>query len=78
MKALIVVDMQNDFIDGALGTPEAEAIVEEIILEEDMITCLMAEDRMEECTEVDGIIHQYSSVADALVDYSACSYYPFS
>lgn len=24
---LIVVDMQNDFIDGALGTPEAEAIV---------------------------------------------------
>ena len=27
MKALIVVDMQNDFIDGALGTPEATAIV---------------------------------------------------
>ena len=27
MKALIVVDMQNDFIDGALGTPEAAAIV---------------------------------------------------
>ena len=27
MKALIVVDMQNDFIDGALGTPEAENIV---------------------------------------------------
>lgn len=27
MKALIVVDTQNDFIDGALGTPEAEAIV---------------------------------------------------
>ena len=27
MKALIVVDMQNDFIDGALGTPEAVAIV---------------------------------------------------
>ena len=25
---LIVVDMQKDFIDGALGTPEAEAIVE--------------------------------------------------
>ena len=30
MKALIVVDMQNDFIDGALGTPEAEAIVENV------------------------------------------------
>lgn len=24
---LIVVDMQNDFVDGALGTPEAQAIV---------------------------------------------------
>ena len=23
MKALIVVDMQNDFVDGSLGTPEA-------------------------------------------------------
>ena len=27
MKLLIVVDMQNDFIDGALGTKEAVAIV---------------------------------------------------
>ena len=27
MKILIVVDMQRDFIDGALGTAEAEAIV---------------------------------------------------
>ena len=27
MKLLIVVDMQNDFIDGALGSPEAQAIV---------------------------------------------------
>ncbi len=26
-KVLVVVDMQNDFIDGALGTPEAVAIV---------------------------------------------------
>ena len=26
-RILIVIDMQNDFIDGALGTPEAEAIV---------------------------------------------------
>ena len=26
-KILIVIDMQNDFIDGALGTKEAEAIV---------------------------------------------------
>ncbi|MCD7784019.1 MAG: cysteine hydrolase [Oscillospiraceae bacterium] len=27
MKTLIVIDMQNDFIDGALGTAEAVAIV---------------------------------------------------
>ena len=27
MKVLVVVDMQNDFIDGALGTKEAVAIV---------------------------------------------------
>lgn len=27
MKTLIVIDMQNDFIDGALGTQEAQAIV---------------------------------------------------
>lgn len=30
-KLLIVVDMQNDFIDGALGTPEAVAIVPNVI-----------------------------------------------
>ncbi len=29
-KILIVVDMQNDFIDGALGTPEAIKIVEAV------------------------------------------------
>ncbi|MGI6014049.1 MAG: cysteine hydrolase family protein [Oscillospiraceae bacterium] len=28
---LIVVDMQNDFIDGALGTKEAEAIVPKVV-----------------------------------------------
>lgn len=30
-KLLIVVDMQNDFIDGALGTPEAQAIVPRVM-----------------------------------------------
>lgn len=29
-KTLIVVDMQNDFVDGSLGTPEAEQIVEKV------------------------------------------------
>ncbi len=27
---LVVVDMQNDFIDGALGTPEARAVVQHV------------------------------------------------
>ena len=31
MNVLIVVDMQKDFIDGALGTPEAIAIVENVV-----------------------------------------------
>lgn len=31
MKILVVVDMQKDFIDGALGTPEALAIVPSVI-----------------------------------------------
>lgn len=30
MRVLCVIDMQNDFIDGALGTKEAEAIVENV------------------------------------------------
>lgn len=30
MKLLAVIDMQNDFIDGALGTPEAVRIVEKV------------------------------------------------
>ncbi len=31
MKILVVVDMQNDFIDGALGTPNAQAIVDNVV-----------------------------------------------
>ena len=30
MKTLIVIDMQNDFIDGALGTSEAQEIVSNV------------------------------------------------
>lgn len=30
MKALVVVDMQNDFIDGSLGTDEAKEIVSQV------------------------------------------------
>ena len=30
-KILVVVDMQNDFVDGALGTPEAQAIVPAVV-----------------------------------------------
>ena len=31
MKLLVLVDLQNDFIDGALGSPEAQAIVPNVI-----------------------------------------------
>ena len=31
MKILVVVDMQNDFIDGALGTKEAVSIVPQVV-----------------------------------------------
>jgi len=30
-KVLVVIDMQNDFIDGALGTSEAQAIVPRVV-----------------------------------------------
>ena len=30
-EILVVVDMQNDFVDGALGTPEAVAIVPKVV-----------------------------------------------
>ena len=29
-RILLVIDMQNDFVDGALGTPEAAAIVDRV------------------------------------------------
>ena len=31
MKVLFVIDMQNDFIDGVLGSPEAKAIVPKVV-----------------------------------------------
>lgn len=31
MKVLVVIDMQNDFIDGSLGTPEAVGIVPNVV-----------------------------------------------
>lgn len=30
-KYLVVIDMQNDFVSGALGTPEAQAIVPHVV-----------------------------------------------
>ena len=32
-KILVVIDMQKDFVDGALGTPEAVAIVPDVVKE---------------------------------------------
>lgn len=31
MKVFVLVDLQNDFIDGTLGTPEAKAIIPKIV-----------------------------------------------
>lgn len=31
MKVLVIVNMQNDFINGVLGTPEAQAIVPKVV-----------------------------------------------
>lgn len=31
MKILVAVDMQKDFIDGSLGTPEAPTIVANVV-----------------------------------------------
>lgn len=31
MKTLIVVDVQNDFVTGSLGTPEAQVIIPNVI-----------------------------------------------
>ena len=31
MRVLVIVDMQNDFIDGSLGSPEADAIVDNVV-----------------------------------------------
>ena len=36
MKVLIVIDMQNDFIDGSLGTKQAETIVDGVRTEIDL------------------------------------------
>ena len=30
-KAIVVVDMQNDFVDGALGTAEAQAMLPRMV-----------------------------------------------
>ncbi|HHV95769.1 MAG TPA: cysteine hydrolase [Clostridiaceae bacterium] len=31
MKVLVIVDVQNDFVNGTLGTKEAEAIIEQLV-----------------------------------------------
>lgn len=30
MNVLVVIDMQHDFVDGSLGSPEAQAIVDTV------------------------------------------------
>ena len=40
MKCLIVVDMQNDFITGSLGSKAAEAIVLQVVQKVHALFCL--------------------------------------
>ena len=44
MKLLVVVDMQKDFVDGALGTAEAQAIVDNVV--EKVVAAKEAGDRI--------------------------------
>ena len=57
-KLLIVVDMQNDFIDGSLGTPEAQAIVPKVIEKikswDGNIICTMDTHQMDYLTTAEG------------------------
>ena len=47
-KILIVIDMQNDFIDGALGSEEAQAIVPKVKLLKDknFLLSIVSEEQM--------------------------------
>ena len=38
-KILVVIDMQNDFIDGALGTAEAVGIVDKVVKKNPELSC---------------------------------------
>jgi nicotinamidase-related amidase len=48
MKVLVVIDMQKDFIDGALGSPEAQAIVPNVVA------------KIEECAADSGYVIFYT------------------
>ena len=43
-KVLVVIDMQNDFIDGALGTKEAQVMLPRLVekLEQDLFLADLA------------------------------------
>lgn len=43
-KVLIVIDMQNDFIDGSLGTKEAQAIIPNVEKKIEEYECKLGED----------------------------------
>ena len=53
MRTLIVIDMQNDFITGSLGTKEAEAIVPKVVkkIKEAEAICFTADSHEEDYLE---------------------------
>lgn len=66
MKALIVIDMQVDFINGSLGSPEAEAIVPEV--------CKLIKDRA--CGDTCLFLTQDTHYADDYLDTQEGKYLP--
>lgn len=49
LKTLVVIDMQNDFIDGVLGTKEAKEVVPKVVQKIDTFVKEAEEDDEERC-----------------------------
>lgn len=57
MKTLVVIDMQNDFIDGVLGTKEAKEVVPKVVQKIDTFVKEAEEDDEERCVIATVDIH---------------------
>lgn len=57
MKTLVVIDMQNDFIDGVLGTEEAKEVVPKVVQKIDTFVKEAEKDDEERCVIATADIH---------------------